>query len=252
MGTWGTAIFSDDIAADVRDEFTAFIGEGLSGEEATERLVAKWSPDLGDQDVAPVFWIALAATQWKLGRLSGRAHAEALRVIGDGSDAKRWSHDGKLLASRLKHLAKLEATLNSPQPQPRRVRPRFINRCDWVPGELIAYITRSGARVLFRVIGFHTDAGGTSPVCEILDWPGSELPDQHAAKRLRPRARVRGYRQAGSDDQLMIGATSAREIPYDRIFRTGIVTRSSSRPGGFVVTVWRYLDRSLAEVFGIQ
>ena len=34
MGTWGTGLFSDDLAADVRDEFRDLIGEGLTTEAA--------------------------------------------------------------------------------------------------------------------------------------------------------------------------------------------------------------------------
>ena len=34
MGTFGPAMFSDDFACDVRDEFKEFIGEGLSPEQA--------------------------------------------------------------------------------------------------------------------------------------------------------------------------------------------------------------------------
>jgi hypothetical protein len=72
MGTWGTAIFSDDIACDVRDQYRECIGEGLSGSEATEKLMADYEQSLEDSDEGPPFWLALAATQWKLGRLEDR------------------------------------------------------------------------------------------------------------------------------------------------------------------------------------
>ena len=39
MGVWGTAVFSDDLAADTRDTLTDLIADGLTAEEATERLV---------------------------------------------------------------------------------------------------------------------------------------------------------------------------------------------------------------------
>jgi len=34
VGIWGPGIFSDDLAADVREEFRDLIGEGLTAEEA--------------------------------------------------------------------------------------------------------------------------------------------------------------------------------------------------------------------------
>jgi hypothetical protein len=38
VGTWGPGIFSDDLAADVREDFRDLISQGLTPEEATERL----------------------------------------------------------------------------------------------------------------------------------------------------------------------------------------------------------------------
>ncbi len=69
MGAWGTAIFSDDFAADLRDDFKVFIGDGLTSEEATEKLKKQYSTALRDVEEGPVFCLALAATQWSLGRL---------------------------------------------------------------------------------------------------------------------------------------------------------------------------------------
>jgi hypothetical protein len=39
MGSWGPGIFSDDVASDVRDDWREAIAEGLSPEDATDRLV---------------------------------------------------------------------------------------------------------------------------------------------------------------------------------------------------------------------
>ncbi len=79
MGTWGVALFQDDLAADLRDEFRDLIGEGLSSTEATDRLKTEFASSLEDVDEKPVFWIALAHIQWKLGRLDEHTKHEALR-----------------------------------------------------------------------------------------------------------------------------------------------------------------------------
>jgi hypothetical protein len=36
MGTWGTALYSDDLAADLRNDFIDHIGNGLSADEALD------------------------------------------------------------------------------------------------------------------------------------------------------------------------------------------------------------------------
>jgi len=79
MGTWGTAIFSDDTASDVRDEFRDLIGEGLSTEQATDKLLREYAPSLDDPDDGPPFWLGLAVTQWKCGRLLERVKEKRWR-----------------------------------------------------------------------------------------------------------------------------------------------------------------------------
>ena len=81
MGAWSTAIFSDDTAADVRDAFTDFVAEGLNAPDATARLVQESTESLEDEDDAVVFWLALAATQWKLGRLTDDVRDRAVAII---------------------------------------------------------------------------------------------------------------------------------------------------------------------------
>ncbi len=54
MGAWGTAIFSDDTASDVRDDYRDHVGDGLSGIEATDRLLNEWLDTLPDPDEGPV------------------------------------------------------------------------------------------------------------------------------------------------------------------------------------------------------
>ena len=83
MGTWGTGIFSDDNAADLRDDYRDFIGDGLSSPEATDRLLAEWGSSLSrEPEYAATFWLALAVTQWKCGRLEDRVKAKALAGCG--------------------------------------------------------------------------------------------------------------------------------------------------------------------------
>jgi hypothetical protein len=75
MGAWGTAIFSDDDACDVRDGYRQLVTDGLTGPAATNRLLLEWKEVLADEDDGPLFWLALAATQWQFGRLEARVKA---------------------------------------------------------------------------------------------------------------------------------------------------------------------------------
>lgn len=248
MGTWGTAIFSDDTAADIRAEFTDHLGDGLTTPEATDRTLEGWQASITDPDLGPVIWLSLAATQWKLGRLEERVKKKALQIINEGDDLRRW--EGKQREQRAKVLERLRSQLESKPPREKKVPQRFLNHCEWGVGELIAYSTLSGEKVLFRVIGYHEDRGGKSPICELLNWQGRELPGMLRLRFLGVKTRA----YPGGEvvvSQFMIGRTAEREIPEGRVERVGIRLSPSQKPGGYSVFLWRSLDRQLQEVFGV-
>ena len=60
MGAWGTAIFSDDTAADIRGDYKDYIGDGLSPIAGKEKILLEWKEFLNDPDEAPVIWLSLA------------------------------------------------------------------------------------------------------------------------------------------------------------------------------------------------
>jgi hypothetical protein len=58
-------LYENDTASDVRDAWLKKIRQGASGEVATKELPEEWN---GAHD-EPLFWLALADTQWTWGRL---------------------------------------------------------------------------------------------------------------------------------------------------------------------------------------
>ncbi|HJQ83568.1 MAG TPA: hypothetical protein VKA21_05800 [Candidatus Binatia bacterium] len=260
MGAWGTAIFSDDTARDVRDEFRDHVGDGLSGPAATDRLLQAWRDTLADPDDGPVFWLALASTQWKCGRLEPRVLERALAVIANGAALRRWADDPKSLAKRRAALGKLEEQLRSPAPAEKRIPKRFRNHCEWEVGEVIAYRLRSGRWSLLRIIAFHSDRGGTSPICELLDWVGDRIPSREEVVSLPVRLTGPDRRPSNQLTRFMIGRTSERELPRERVKRLGMKLEPAQQPpvrrGGMqvswsvIVFSWRFLDAALERDFG--
>jgi hypothetical protein len=181
MGTWGTPIFSDDTASDVRDEFRELIGEGLSTEQATDKLVSEYAPSLDDPDDGPPFWLGLAVTQWKCGRLLEQVKAKALDIIDTGADLKRWSGDPKRRAV----LEKTRAQLLSPPPAPTPIRKRYQENNDWEVGELISYQTPRGKYAVLRVLGHATGSAGKHPIIELVDWYAASPASLDDARHLR-------------------------------------------------------------------
>jgi hypothetical protein len=172
MGAWGTSIFSDDNAADLREDYRDLIGNGLSGSEATDRLIEEWQPDGNDGYFVATFWLALALTQWKCGRLEERVKARALAAILDGSAIEPW-REGKTEKKRRAVLDKVLAQLQSPQPALTKIKRRVPCSCDWEPTELIAYTLLSGDHMIVRVTNLHSDKGDHAALLALELRPAS-------------------------------------------------------------------------------
>jgi hypothetical protein len=245
MGTWGVALFSDDLAADVRDGFRDLIGEGLSSSEAVDSLLNEYASSVADDDEKSVFWIALASSQWKLGRLEERTKNEALRLIDSGEDLRRWG-DPKDRKKRAAVLEKLREQLVSPQPAPKRV-PRTVKGAnDWSVGEVVGLQLTSGRWTLLRVIGHHEDKGGRHAVCELLDWVGERFPsaEQIARMPIKREAIPRGISQFGFQDPI-------KAKDQVRVQRLGLNSRPEQTCGGYAFLVWPSMDTSLKDLFGL-
>jgi hypothetical protein len=92
MGTWGPGIFSNDTACDVRVAYRMALEEGLDDQAAQQQVLEQFAAYLDDEVLTdgPLVWLALAKTQWQLGRLDNHVNAEALAVIDQGRDLVTW------------------------------------------------------------------------------------------------------------------------------------------------------------------
>jgi len=246
MGVSGTAIFSDDTACDVRDEYRELVANGSSGPAATKQLLREWQEIIQDEDEGPVFWLALAATQWACGRLEGRVKREALKIIDKGSSLARWAEGGSgMLKQRQAVLSKLRAQIQSPQPAVKKFRkPPKEQAPQWKIGEVVAYRLRSGRLVLLHVVAEF----GPSPVLAILDWVGDEIPSKEQIKTLP----LIVYRGTTSPCLNAVMSRNKNDLPADRITHLAIQRRLHKRKitGGFGAYFWKDLDAELKARFG--
>jgi len=253
MGAWGTGIFADDSAADLRDDYRKLIGDGVTGPQATDRLIAQWAPQR-DPDLAPVFWLALALTQWSCGRLEERVKAEALRVIADGSAIQPWA-GGPDERKRQAVLQGTKRKLQSPQPPERKIKKRVLASCDWQRGDLIGYRLITADYVVLRMLDQHVDQGGAYPVCELLDWRGPEI----SAAGLPDTIAVREFRDCGGAKRFMIIPAGKRFLK-DRLQHLNLkhaldenysrVPRGRSNPTR--VITWKKFDKLLDLSLGMS
>lgn len=199
MGTWGVAIFSDDLASDVRDDYREHLADGRSGPEATDLVLVDKVEELADGEAAPIVWLALAAAQSRVGRLEDRVRDRAIQIIDTDADLPRWREDPRALAKRQAALRRLRDELIGPQRPPRRIPKPVRSVCPWEPGSIVAFRRDDGRHLLLRLVatqGEHGVGGGRFGIFEVLDWVGRDIPELAEVDRL-PAAAARDWSAVG-------------------------------------------------------
>jgi hypothetical protein len=148
MGTWGAAIFDNDVSADVRDVYVDAVREDPG--TASARTVRRFATDVEHPDTASDVWLALAATQWEVGHPDPDVIARAFTIIDNDSDIDRLRDlgaDAEFLTERRAVLDELRTTLLAHHP--RRARPApapaYEGRSTSLTiGDVVGYTLRSG------------------------------------------------------------------------------------------------------------
>lgn len=249
MGAWGTALFSDDVTCDVRDAYRERIAAGMDGPAATDDLLKQWKVDSCapiDDDVI-LFWLALAATQWKVGRLEDRVQARALEIIDSGEDLKRWEAQGpKPLAKRLAVLQQLKQQLQSPQPPAKKVRVERLQVPAWSCGDYVTYRLKSGRNIILYVEGVIPE---NNISCSVLDWVGDILPDDVTILGLSKR--ISG--PLPTETRFSLFTMKKRGIPYDRLTLLSVKNPlAKNYTGGGYAYQWESFDYHLDDNWGLQ
>ena len=143
MGAWGANLYQDDVALDVKDEYKDNLRRGKTNEETMQEIIDKYQELLEDEEDRGVFWLALADTQWNLGRLDEQVKEQALEIIELGTDLKRWEINEKLYNKRKEILEKIKEKLLSPQPEEKRMPKYRTYKCEWENGDVFAYQLKS-------------------------------------------------------------------------------------------------------------
>jgi len=140
MGAWSSNLYGNDTTCDVRDTYTSFLEEQLSNQEAYERTLEKFHEYIGDEDEEPLFWFALAETQWKVGRLMPDVKNKALEWIEKDGGTILWEDSKRGAAAWKKTLEKLYVKLETEQRKEKKIRkPEVVNQNLWNIGDVYAY-----------------------------------------------------------------------------------------------------------------
>lgn len=131
MGIWGSGLYANDSACDVRDSYMKLLESGYSNSEAYKKLIQDFQEYIGDED-EPFFWFALADTQWRMGRLSLEVKEKALEWIDKNGGLELWEESSNGGLGWKKTLQNLKLKLLSPMPLEKKIRkPQEINNNLW-------------------------------------------------------------------------------------------------------------------------
>lgn len=156
MGAWGPGLYQDDVAEDVKTEYVNLLRIGKTNQEATEKLIEDNRMIINDFDDAPIFWFALADTQWKLGRLLPYVKDKALMYLTKEDDLKKWDNGNKTSYKyRKKVLEELIQRLNSPMPALKKISLYKYFKCSWNVGDTYAFRLESEHSKLNNLFGHY-------------------------------------------------------------------------------------------------
>lgn len=194
MGAWGTSLYANDSACDIRSDYVDGLKRGKSNEEITEYLIRQNQDIMGNEEEEPLFWFALADTQWNYGRLMPKVKEKALSFLDMDRESERWKEAGeKKIEAWRTTLDALEKKLNSPIPAEKKVSKYRFHQCPWNLGDVFAYQFSSeyskekgfyGNYVVFRKVSEDTDwPGNIVPVVQVYKWIGTSIPSLESIKR---------------------------------------------------------------------
>lgn len=183
MGTFGTSLYDDDHALDVRACYQDLRRARILGPAATSLLLEQcFEGNHATQAGDPIFWLVLADLQWKDGALDPLVASQARRVIGEGEGLSGWE-DPADRQKRVRAYERLGRQLQGSMPAAKVTANPYSESCPWEIGQIVAFrLGRAAPRlagryVLLQVVNHYTKLGGKSPLFELLNWCGAALPD---------------------------------------------------------------------------
>ena len=117
---WGSGLYSNQTARDVRAIYQKHLANHMGAQEAYTNTQQDCLEYLWDEDECPLFWYALAHTQWKANHLLPEVKERALYWLERNGGIEAWLETPDRGKSWKKTLTKLQKQLTSPSPEKRR------------------------------------------------------------------------------------------------------------------------------------
>lgn len=257
MGTWGTAIFSDDLALDVKSDFKRKIGFGKSSEQATLEILKEYADSLNDIDENSIVWLALAATQTQLGYLLDTVKVQALEIIENGNDLRKWESNKSDYKKREQALNKLKIKLNGNQPEPKKIPKPNVRNTNLQKGDIFTYKLSNSKKIILRVIRIQEDPSGDRyPFVELLDFYNETIDNKLNISNLDIKiidpnnlVEIAGT-TIKSSGQFYLASFGKRDVEdWEKIEIIEKDKDSKERKGSSIMVWWKEFEERIIQVF---
>lgn len=139
MGTWGSSLYANDCTCDVRDTYMKYLKEQFSNEDAYKETLKVFQEYIGSEE-EPLFWYALADTQWRVGRLMPYVKEKALTCINMSGGISLFKKSKNGGYGWKKTLIKLKKRLETSMPSEKTIKKpiEFVHN-PWNIGDIYVY-----------------------------------------------------------------------------------------------------------------
>lgn len=147
MGTWGTAISSNDTYADIYSDFFDLFNDGLDVAEISKKLIADNQETINNTADSNNFWFALAKAQWECKQLDKAIFDRVKKVIEIGADLEVWRQleaDEKNIKKRKAVLDKFLADLQTEKPKAKSRKKKIIRQPVFEKGDCLTFKLKNG------------------------------------------------------------------------------------------------------------
>lgn len=124
MGTWGTAIKSNDAFADVYDEFFELYNKGEKAEQVSKKVIKSNWEILEIEEEKHSLWFAIALAQWETKSLDSEILKRVEEIVESGDDLKIWKDLGASDSELKKRKLALDKFLDKIKSERAKAKPR--------------------------------------------------------------------------------------------------------------------------------
>jgi hypothetical protein len=144
-GAWDTKILGDVFADDVHGDFMEAYDGGKDLKLIRQELEQANAKTIADTDDGPIFWLALAHSQWECGALESDVRLKVEEIVQRGLGLERWAEGtAPHLHARQLVLRDFLTCIQTPPTSVRRRTPRKTNPPIFAPGVCLSVQLSNG------------------------------------------------------------------------------------------------------------